>query len=48
MKLYVGNLPFDITEDAIREMFAPTGTVVSVTLIKERDTGRSKASDSSR
>ncbi len=42
MKLYVGNLPFDTTEDAIREMFAQSGTVVSVALIKERDTGRSK------
>jgi RNA recognition motif-containing protein len=42
VKLYVGNLPFDTTEDAIREMFAQTGTVVSVALIKDRSTGASK------
>jgi RNA recognition motif-containing protein len=42
VKLYVGNLPFDTTEDAIREMFAQCGTVVSVALIKDRATGMSK------
>ncbi len=42
VKLYVGNLPFDTTEDAIREMFAQSGTVVSVALIKDRATGYSK------
>jgi len=42
VKLYVGNLPFDITEDAIREMFAASGTVASVALIKDRATGTSK------
>jgi len=42
VKLYVGNLPFDTTEDAIREMFAASGTVVSVALIKDRATGYSK------
>lgn len=42
VKLYVGNLPFDTTEEAIREMFAPSGTVVSVALIKDRATGVSK------
>ena len=42
VKLYVGNLPFDITEEAIREMFAQSGTVVSVALIKDRATGNSK------
>lgn len=42
VKLYVGNLPFDTTEDAIREMFAQCGTVVSVALIKDRATGYSK------
>ncbi len=41
-KLYVGNLPFDTTEDVIREMFAQNGTVVSVALIKDRATGFSK------
>ncbi len=42
VKLYVGNLPFDTTEQAIREMFAQCGTVVSVALIKDRDSGQSK------
>ncbi len=42
VKLYVGNLPFDTTEEAIREMFAQCGTVSSVALIKDRDTGQSK------
>lgn len=42
VKLYVGNLPFDTTEEAIREMFVQSGTVVSVALIKDRLTGQSK------
>ena len=42
VKLYVGNLPFDTTEDAIRQMFAGAGTVTSVALIKDRATGYSK------
>ncbi len=42
VRLYVGNLPFDTTEEAIREMFAQSGTVVSATLIKDRATGSSK------
>ncbi len=39
-KLYVGNLPFDATEDAVRDLFAQHGEVHSVTLINDRDTGR--------
>ncbi len=42
VKLYVGNMPFDTTEDTIREMFAQCGTVVSAVLIKDRSTGYSK------
>ena len=41
-KLYVGNLSYDTTEDGVRTMFAKAGTVVSVDLIKDRDTGRTK------
>jgi len=41
-KLYVGNLPFSTTEEDLRGMFAQAGTVVSVSLIKDRDTGRSR------
>ena len=41
-KLYVGNLSFDTTEDSVRTLFAKAGTVVSVDIIKDRDTGRMK------
>ena len=39
-KIYVGNLPFSATESEVREMFAAHGTVESVSLITDRDTGR--------
>ena len=39
-KLYVGNLPFTVTEEAVRNLFAPHGTVEKVLLISDRDTGR--------
>ena len=41
-KLYVGNLSYDTTEDGLRTEFAKAGTVVSVDMIKDRDTGRMK------
>lgn len=41
-KLYVGNLSFDTTEDGLRTKFAEAGTVISVEMIKDRDTGRMK------
>ena len=41
-KLYVGNLPFSATEKSILDMFSQCGTVESVKLITDRDTGRSK------
>lgn len=41
-KIYVGNLSYDTTEDELRELFAQAGTVASVMLIKDRDTGQSK------
>jgi RNA recognition motif-containing protein len=41
-KLYVGNLAYTATEDDLRTLFAQAGAVKSVTLIKDRDTGRSK------
>jgi len=41
-KIYVGNLSYDTTEDDIRTLFAQAGTVASVALIKDRDTGQSK------
>ena len=39
-KLYVGNLPFTATEDGVRALFAPHGTVEKLSLITDRDTGR--------
>ena len=41
-KLYVGNLPYSTTEDELRSMFSQAGTVASVAVIKDRDTGQSK------
>lgn len=41
-KLYVGNLPFSATEEALTSAFAAIGTVDSVKIITDRDTGRSK------
>jgi RNA recognition motif-containing protein len=38
--LFVGNLSFDTTPDQLRELFAETGEVVSVTVPTDRDTGR--------
>lgn len=39
-KIYVGNLPFTATEDQVRELFAQHGTVESVALPTDRETGR--------
>jgi RNA recognition motif-containing protein len=41
-KLYVGNLSYETTEQALRELFMQAGNVVSVALIKEPGTQRSK------
>ncbi len=42
LKLYVGNLSYDTSEDDLRTLFTQAGAVSSVALIKDRDTGRSK------
>ncbi len=39
-KIYVGNLPFTATEDDVKELFGQHGTVHSVALINDRETGR--------
>ena len=39
-KIYVGNLPFSADEAAVRTLFAQHGTVESVALIMDRETGR--------
>jgi len=41
-KLYVGNLPFSTTDDELRELFEKHGTVESVNVITDRETGRSR------
>jgi len=41
-KLYVGNLPYSTTEDDLRSLFGQAGTVKSVSLITDRESGRSK------
>jgi cold-inducible RNA-binding protein len=41
-KLYVGNLPYTISETELQEMFAQAGEVKSVVIIKDRESGRSK------
>lgn len=38
--LYVGNLPYRANEEAVRELFQQSGTVVNVRLMKDRQTGR--------
>lgn len=39
-KLYVGNIPFSATEDELREVFERHGTVSTVNVITDRETGR--------
>lgn len=41
-KLYIGNLNFKVTEGEITEYFSKCGTVSSVKLITDRETGRSR------
>ncbi len=41
-KLYVGNLPYSVTENDLRTMFEQVGEVTSATVITDRETGRSK------
>ncbi|OGL31213.1 RNA-binding protein [Candidatus Saccharibacteria bacterium RIFCSPHIGHO2_12_FULL_41_12] len=41
-RLFVGSLPYKLTEDEMKDFFAQIGEVVSVRIITDRDTGRSK------
>ena len=41
-KLYVGNLPFATTEEELRALFEQAGSVISVEVIRDKRTGRSK------
>jgi cold-inducible RNA-binding protein len=42
MKLYVGNLAFQTSSDELQTLFSQAGTVESVSLIEDRETGRSR------
>jgi RNA recognition motif-containing protein len=42
MKLYVGNLPFAISETELATLFSEFGSVQSANIINDRETGRSK------
>ena len=41
-KLYVGGLPYETTDDALRDLFAEAGAVESATVIIDRMSGRSR------
>ncbi|CAK7045647.1 MAG: hypothetical protein DESF_01908 [Desulfovibrio sp.] len=40
--IYVGNLPWSATEDAVRDLFSAHGDPLSVKLISDRETGRAR------
>ena len=42
LKIYVGNLSFSTTEDGVRDLFAEFGQVGNVSIITDRETGRSR------
>lgn len=41
-KLYVGNLPWTATEDELRAVFEPVGPLNSLSIVTDRDSGRSR------
>lgn len=41
-KLYVGNFPYTVDEEQLRELFSSYGEIEDLALIKDRDTGRPK------
>ncbi len=42
MKLYVGNLPWSITDADLKELFSDAGEVTSASIITDKDSGRSR------
>ena len=42
MNIYVGNLPYSIDRDQLREVFAAYGEVAAARIVNDRETGRSK------
>lgn len=41
-KLYVGNLPYTVNDEGLKELFAGAGEVIEAKVITDRDSGRSK------
>lgn len=41
-KLFVGSLPWAVDDDKLREIFSQAGNVVSASVLKDRETGRSR------
>ena len=41
-KLYVGNLPYDVNETDLTDLFAKAGTVSTVSVVRDRETGRGR------
>ena len=42
MRLYVGNLPWSVTDADLKELFSDVGEVTRATIITDRDSGRSR------
>lgn len=42
MKIYVGNMSYDVTQDELNDLFSEFGEVSTVKIIDDRDTGRPK------
>ena len=41
-KLYVGNLPYETTEDDLQGLFGDIGAVASINVMRDRETGRAR------
>ena len=42
MRLFVGNLPYELTEEKLKELFTDLGSVISARILLDRDTKRSR------
>ncbi len=42
MKIYAGNLPYDVTEEELEESFSDFGEVTAVNIVLDKETGKSK------
>ena len=42
VSIYVGNLPYNLSEDSLKEIFVPYGSVLSARIITDKMTGKSK------